>query len=56
MPPLSPPDPLAHWRRHQAHGYRFAGGVTEVHGRAAWAWNLQAPSLADLLTLNRNPT
>lgn len=38
--------PLIHWTRI---GYRFEGGVTEVPGRLRWAWNLQAPRLADLL-------
>ncbi len=38
--------PLQHWT---TLNYRFLGGVTEVPGRQLWAWNLRAPSLADLL-------
>lgn len=38
--------PLSHW---SALDYRFLGGVTEVPGRARWAWNIHAPTLAELL-------
>jgi len=38
--------PLQHWT---TLNYRFLGGVTEVPGRQLWAWNIRAPTLADLL-------
>ncbi len=42
--------PLAYWKTTQnAHRYRFEKGITQVPGRRAWAWNIRAPSLTDII-------
>ena len=42
--------PLAYWETtRNAHRYRFEKGITQVPGRRAWAWNIRAPSLADII-------